>query len=254
MTESFILPSALLLFLFIRKIFNFSLTELTSVFAIFTAISIFGFLMALFQGGFDDIAWYHALWASLLGVGYYLYYQVFMVCGTYALWLEKRRTLRLPENTAQFMASKIEKIAAANAKIEKFHSDKKREYDQIKLDNHRKIISKLTTYIQNEYEIFCPNKTITFEKHYSNKNNDIFDVDFSIYKIFIEEIEILKIYFDGNNVNIHSSFTSRLNKSKKFKNVGWKNRTTGDNNLHNASKFCLDILKNYCKIEPKLFL
>ena len=254
MTESFILPSALLLFLFIRKIFNFSLTELTSVFAIFTAISIFGFLMALFQGGFDDTAWDHALWASLLGVGYYLYYQVFTVCGTYALWLEKRRALRLPENTAQFMASKIEKIAAANAKIEKFHSDQKVQYEQIKLDNHRKIISKLTSYIQSEYEIFCPNKAITFEKHYSNKNNNIFDVNFSIYKIYIEEIEILKIHCDGNNVNIHSSFTSMVNKSKTFKNVGWKDRTSGNNNLYDASKFCFEILKDYCKLEPKLFL
>jgi hypothetical protein len=254
MTESLILPSALLLFLFARKIFGFSFSEFTAVFAIFTAIYTLSFVIALFKVGVDNITYYHALWAAMLGVGYYLYYQVFMVCGTYSLWLEKLRSQRLPENTAHFIALKMEKIAAANAKIELFHSDKKREYDQIKLDNHRKIISKLTTYIQNEYEIFCPNKTITFEKHYSNKNNDIFDVDFSIYKIFIEEIEILKIYCDGNNVNIHSSFKSMLNKSKKFKNVGWKNRTTGDNNLHYASKFCLEILKNYCKLEPKLFL
>lgn len=224
------------------------------VFTIFTIISIVGTIMRLFQGSVDDIDWYHALWAALLGAGYYLYYQVFMICGTYALWLEKRKALRLPENTAHFMAVKVEKISAIKDKIEIFHSDKKRKEAEIKFKNHKKIISELTLAIQNEYQIFCPNKFISFEKGHYDKKNYVLEHDFYFYKVFIEDLEILKITCDGSKIIIRNYFKTEVRKSKEFRILFRKNETVADNEILNASKFCLEILKDYCKLEPNLFL
>jgi hypothetical protein len=254
MTESLIFPSALLFFLFIRKIFNFSYEGFTLVFTIVTIISIVGTIMRLFQGSVDYIDWYHTLWAALLGVGYYLYYQVFMICGTYALWLEKRKALRLPENTAHFMAVKVEKIAAINDKIEIFHSDKKRKEAEMKFDIHKQIVGKLTSAIQTEYEIFCPNKKITFEKECRDADDYVLKHGSFFYKVLIENIEIVKIYCDREHVSIHSIFQLGPNKSKEFKFISWKIKKNGNNDIESASKFCLEILKDYCRLKPELFL
>ena len=224
------------------------------VFTIVTIISIVGTIMRLFQGSVDDIDWYHALWAALLGVGYYLYYQVFMICGTYALWLEKRKALRLPENTAHFMAVKVEKIAAINDKIERFHSDKKRKEAELKFDIHKKIVGKLTSAIQTEYEIFCPNKEITYEKESRDEDDYMLKHGSYFYKVLIEKIEIVEIYCDRENVNIYSLCEFGTKKPKEFKNFGWKNRTSGNKNFNDASEFCLEILKDYCRLKPELFL